>query len=88
MIGAAIAFAFACFTLAMVLNLWRLGRGPTPGDRVLALDTMTVDAIALIVLWGLHQGTNVYFEAATLYALTGFVATVAFCRYLIAEMAQ
>ena len=52
-------------------------------DRVLALDTMYVNIVALVVLLGLRQGTQLYFEAALLIALLGFVATVALARYLM-----
>ncbi|MDZ4052454.1 MAG: monovalent cation/H+ antiporter complex subunit F [Phenylobacterium sp.] len=45
------------------MNLWRLARGPTTADRILALDTMTINAIALMVLMQIQQGSAVYFEA-------------------------
>ena len=61
---------------------WRLLRGPGLPDRVLALDTMYVNIVALVVLLGLRQDTQLFFEAALLIALLGFVATVALARYL------
>jgi multicomponent K+:H+ antiporter subunit F len=64
------------------LCTWRLLRGPELPDRVLALDTMYVNIVALVVLLGLRQGTQLFFEAAMLIALLGFVATVALARYL------
>jgi multicomponent K+:H+ antiporter subunit F len=83
MIPLALTFAFGCFGLGLMLNLWRLMVGPTAGDRVLALDTMVINAIALLVLYGIAVGTQVYFEAAMLFAMVGFVSTVAYCRYLL-----
>lgn len=83
MIAAALTFAIAAFGLGLVLNLWRLILGPTAGDRVLALDTMVINAIALIILYGIAVGTQILFEAAMLFAMTGFVSTVAYCRYLL-----
>jgi multicomponent K+:H+ antiporter subunit F len=83
MIDVALSFAFGCFGLAWLLNLWRLIRGPELTDRVLALDTMVVNAIALLVLYGIRQGTAVYFEAAVLIAMVGFVSTVAYARFLL-----
>jgi multicomponent K+:H+ antiporter subunit F len=79
----ALFFFVACIALALVLNLWRLFTAPTLTDRILTLDTMTVNAIALVVAYGLWAGTGLYLEAAVLLALTGFVGTVAYCKYLL-----
>ncbi len=83
MIGYALATAFACVAVALVLALFRLLAGPTRGDRILALDTMVINAIALIVLFGIHQTSTTYFEAALLLAMVGFVGTVAYCKFLL-----
>jgi multicomponent K+:H+ antiporter subunit F len=78
----ALGFAFVATGLALALCLWRLVLGPEPTDRVLALDTMYINVVALAVLLGLAHGTDLYFEAALLIALLGFVGTVALSRYL------
>ncbi|WP_326523185.1 K+/H+ antiporter subunit F [Sphingomonas sp.] len=83
MIAAALIFAFACVGLALVLNLWRLLRGPTISDRVVALDTMVINAIGLIVLIGIRYATQTYFEAALLLAMVGFVGTIAYCKFVL-----
>jgi multicomponent K+:H+ antiporter subunit F len=83
LIGYAVIFGFGCLSLALLLNLWRLLRGPTIGDRIAALDTMVINAIALIVLFGISQGDNVYFESAMLLAMVGFVGTVAYCKFVL-----
>ena len=83
MIGPALVFAFACFGVSLVLNLWRVLRGPESSDRILALDTMVINAIALLILLGILQGSAVYFEVSMLFALVGFVSTVAYCRFLL-----
>lgn len=83
MIEMALLFALACVGLAMALNLWRLVRGPSRADRILALDTVTINAIALIVLIQIREGSAVYFEAALLLAMVGFVGTVAYCKFLL-----
>jgi multicomponent K+:H+ antiporter subunit F len=62
--------------VAMLLALYRLLRGPTVPDRILALDTLFVAAIAQLMLFGMHLGTAVYFEAALVIAMLGFVGTV------------
>lgn len=69
--------------LALLLNLYRLIQGPSVLDRILALDTMYINSIALIVLLGLFFGSPLYFEGALLIAMLGFVSTAALCKYLL-----
>ena len=83
MLSIAVTTAFVCIAIALLLNFWRLVRGPSLPDRILALDTMYINTVALLVLFGIHQGLDVYFEAAMLIALVGFVGTVALCKYLL-----
>lgn len=83
MLTTAIWIALALFGAAMLLNLYRIVRGPTPMDRVLAIDTTYVNAVALIVILGIVLDTRVLFEVAVLVAMVGFVSTVAFSRYLL-----
>lgn len=82
MLAWALNFAIAAVALAMVLCGWRLLRGPTAPDRLLALDTLYMNALALIVLLGLRWGTGLLFEAALIVALLGFVSTVALARFI------
>jgi multicomponent K+:H+ antiporter subunit F len=79
----AILFAMGCFGLALVLNLIRIATGPTLADKILALDTMTVNVIALLMLHGAGIGGLAVFEPAVLFAMTGFVSTVALCKYTL-----
>lgn len=83
MIELALTIALPCIALAVLLNLYRLLRGPTAPDRILALDTMVINSIALIILFGILEGTTVYFEAALLLAMVGFVGTVAYAKFLL-----
>lgn len=83
MIEAALFFGFGCYSLALLMNLARLAKGPTLMDRVLALDTMVINVIALVILYGVKQGTAIYFEASLLLAMVGFVSTVALCKFLL-----
>jgi len=71
------------FALAMLLNLWRLLIGPGLPDRVLALDTLYVNALALLILLGIGLDTPLYFEVALLIALLGFVSTVALSKFIV-----
>jgi multicomponent K+:H+ antiporter subunit F len=78
----ALDFAFLAVALAMVLCGWRLLRGPSAADRVLALDTLYINTVVLTVLLGLRGGTELLFEGALLIAMFGFVSTVALARYI------
>ncbi len=83
MLNFAITAAITMIFLAMALNLWRLARGPQVVDRILALDTLTINAIALILLFGMRLGTSMIFDAALLLAMMGFVGTAAFCKFIL-----
>jgi multicomponent K+:H+ antiporter subunit F len=83
MIQAAVAIGSITVAVAMLLNLYRLAVGPDVVDRVLALDTIVINSIALIMLLDIGLGTDIYFEAALLIAMLGFVSTVAFCKFLL-----
>jgi multicomponent K+:H+ antiporter subunit F len=83
MLITALIIAMFMLGLAIALNLWRLVLGPSLPDRILALDTMYINAIALLVLFGIYQGSALYFEAALLIAVMGFVGTVALSKYLL-----
>lgn len=83
MIAAACAFTLIAISASLLLNVYRLIVGPDVTDRILALDTMVINAIGLIVLAGIMFGSTMYFEAALLFAMVGFVSTVAFCKFLL-----
>jgi multicomponent K+:H+ antiporter subunit F len=83
MLDKVIMLVFVMISIALLLNLWRLLVGPSLPDRILALDTMYINSIALIILYGLLMGSALYFEAALLIAMLGFVSTVAVCKFLL-----
>ncbi|UZJ46125.1 K+/H+ antiporter subunit F [Marinimicrobium sp. C6131] len=83
MLDIVIQISLVMMSLALVLNLWRLAVGPSLPDRILALDTMYINSIALLVLYGLSMKSMLYFEAALLIAVMGFVGTVALSKYLL-----
>jgi multicomponent K+:H+ antiporter subunit F len=57
--------------------------GPAWPDRILALDTLYVDALALLIVLGIHFETALYFESALVIAVFGFVGTVAYCKFIL-----
>ena len=79
----ALSIAMITLVIGQVLSMVRLLIGPTPGDRILALDTMVINALGLVVVLGIHQGVKVYFEVALLIAMLGFVSTVALARFIL-----
>lgn len=83
MLSTAIFSGFIMVAVAMALNLWRLAKGPSAPDRILALDTLAINTIALVILIGLALESAVNFEAALLIAMMGFVGTVALCKFLL-----
>jgi multicomponent K+:H+ antiporter subunit F len=83
MLNFVLPIAFVMITLSLVLNLYRLVVGPNTLDRVLALDTSYINAVALLIIFSLYLGNPLYFEAALLIALMGFVGTVALSKYLL-----
>ena len=83
MIAYALGFAFACFGIALLFNLYRVVIAPGVPDRILALDTMTINMIAILTLFGIREGTETYFEASLLFAMVGFVSTVAYAKFIL-----
>ena len=83
MIDLSLRIASVAVALALLFNGWRLLKGPALGDRIVALDTMVINVIALIVLIGMIGGNDTYFEAALLLAMVGFVSTIAYCKFIL-----
>ncbi|PSJ18533.1 K+/H+ antiporter subunit F [Nitrosomonas supralitoralis] len=83
MLDSVITIALGLVAAAVAMSFWRLLRGPSMPDRILALDTLYINSIALLMLLGIHLGSALFFEAALLIALMGFIGTVALCKYLL-----
>jgi multicomponent K+:H+ antiporter subunit F len=81
----ALAITAAQFLLgvAMLCTAYRMLMGPRAQDRVLALDTFYVNAMLMLLTFGVQTGRTLYFEAAMIIALLGFVATVALAKFLM-----
>jgi multicomponent K+:H+ antiporter subunit F len=82
MVSQAIDIAFALLGLSLAFSLVRLLRGPDLVDRILALDTLYVNSAAMLILYGLELGAGLYFEAALLIAMLGFLTTVVLSKFL------
>lgn len=78
----AVDLTIGATALAMLPSAWRLITGPHATDRILAIDTLYLNAVALMVLLGMRSSTPLLFEAALLVAMLGFASTAALARYL------
>jgi multicomponent K+:H+ antiporter subunit F len=76
-----LAQVLMCF--AMIAATYRMIRGPRAQDRILALDAFYVAAMLMLVLFGIRVGSTVYFEAALVIGILGFVSTVALAKFLM-----
>lgn len=81
-LDAALNFALGAVAVAMLLVGWRLVRGPETTDRILALDTLYINAVALVILLGVRWKTPLLFDAALVVAMLGFVSTVGLARFV------
>lgn len=81
MTAAVLPWVTGAFALGLLCCAWRLLRGPDVCDRIVALDTLYINALALFVVLGVQQQSALAFEAALLIALLGFVGTVALARH-------
>ncbi len=84
-LSSSIYFALAMLSLGLLLTVLRILRGPTLPDRVLALDMLVAIAIGLIAVLAIKSGFNLYIDIAIALSLVGFLATVAFARFVLAR---
>jgi multicomponent K+:H+ antiporter subunit F len=83
LLSGAIAVTFGCYAVAMLLALWRLLRGPAAQDRVVAIDFLYVNGMLMALLLGIRYASAMYFDAALLIALFGFVSSSALAKFLL-----
>lgn len=78
-------FALAVLGVSLLLTVYRVVRGPTLSDRVLALDMLVGIAIGFIAVFAIRTGYTLYVDIAISLGLVGFLATVAFARFILAR---
>ena len=83
MLSVVLYVSMLMFGIRLLLNFVRLLKGPEAVDRILALDTLYINGLALLVIFGVLLSTRLFFEAALLIALFGFFSTVVLCKYLL-----
>lgn len=82
MLKMALLLTFVLLGAAFLLTGWRLLLGPTAPDRIVALDTLYLNAVALLAALGIYFDSKLYFEAALFIALLGFIGTAVLCRFV------
>ncbi len=83
LLSGAVSVTLSCYALAMLLTLFRLLRGPSAQDRVVALDFLYLNGMLVVLVLGIRYASNMYFEAALLIALFGFVGSAALAKFLL-----
>ena len=83
LLGGALLLAQVLLAIAMACAAARLVIGPRAQDRVLALDTLYVDALLLVLVFGMREASELYFEIALVIAMLGFVSTAALAKFLL-----
>ena len=84
-VQAVVAIGVAALLISMMLCFWRLWRGPSLADRVLAGDTLALQVVGLVIVLGIWLDESRFFDAALVVAILGFASTVAFSQYIGAE---
>lgn len=79
----ALKFALLLLAIAMLCAVTRLLIGPTAQDRVMALDCLYINGMLMMLVLGINYASNVYFEAAMLVAIFGFVSSTAIAKFLL-----
>lgn len=69
--------------LAMGCALFRMVKGPRAQDRILGLDALYINAMLILLTFGIRTTNSIYFEAALIIALLGFVSSIAFAKFLM-----
>lgn len=78
-----LTIAQVMLVLAMACNAYRLARGPRAQDRILCLDAMYVNAMLLVLTFGIRNASSLYFEAALVIGVIGFASSVALAKFLM-----
>lgn len=79
----ALKFALFLLAVAMLCAFYRLLAGPTAQDRITALDCLHINGMLMMLVLGIVYASDVYFEAALLIALFGFVSSTALAKFLL-----
>jgi len=83
LLAGALLLAQLLLGLAMACATFRMLRGPRAQDRVVGLDTLYVNGMLMLLIFGIRTGSTLYFEAALVIALLGFVGTAALAKFLM-----
>jgi multisubunit Na+/H+ antiporter MnhF subunit len=79
---AAVSMVFVSLSVSIILCVYRLWKGPTLPDRVVAADTITINVVALIALWCIKVRSGYAFDAVLVLSVLGFMATCTLAKYI------
>jgi len=82
-LSVSVLIAQLMLVLAMAIVSIRMFRGPRAQDRIIGLDTLYINAMLLLLTFGISTGRVIYFEAALVIGMLGFVSTVALAKFLM-----
>ena len=80
-----VTLALGILSLSFLVTIYRIVRGPTLPDRILGLDMLVAIAIGFIAVTGIKTGYTLYVDVAIALGLVGFLATVAFARFVLSR---
>ncbi len=83
LLSGAITVTLTVYGLAILMMMWRMLRGPSAQDRVMALDVIYVVGMLIALVVGIRTTSSMYFEATLLIALFGFVSSAAMAKFLL-----
>ncbi|AWI58926.1 K+/H+ antiporter subunit F [Sinorhizobium fredii] len=78
-----VLLAQVMLALAMAFALYRVIKGPRAQDRILGLDTLYINAMLMLLAFGIRTANTIYFETALIIALIGFASSIAFAKFLM-----
>ncbi|PDT79815.1 K+/H+ antiporter subunit F [Sinorhizobium sp. BJ1] len=78
-----VLLAQVMLALAMAFALYRIIKGPRAQDRILGLDTLYINAMLMLLAFGIRTANMIYFETALIIALIGFASSIAFAKFLM-----
>ncbi|MEE9274553.1 MAG: monovalent cation/H+ antiporter complex subunit F [bacterium] len=82
MIAAAVQFSMWMLAFSILLSFYRLAKGPTTADRVVAADTIATNLLGVIALAAIHSHEKLFVIAILALAILSFVGTTVYAKFL------
>lgn len=82
MISLVLKIALVCFSLTIAISFYRVARGPSMPDRIVGLDTISVNLLSMVAIISILFETTAYLEAILIIGILSFIGTIAFSKFL------